>query len=195
MDSSPEGRSADASKAGRALDPESFRVRADALKWLLFDVDGVLTDGRLWYTAEGETLKAFDVRDGLGLKLAQRSGLRVGLFTGRTSEPLHRRAKELGLDHVIAASKDKASDFVDFLREHDLDAAEVGFMGDDLPDLPVLRRCGLAMTPRNGAEEVQAAVHWVVPRRGGDGAARAVVERVLKARGAWRPLIDELYSD
>ncbi|MEM8995442.1 MAG: hypothetical protein AAGF23_11705, partial [Acidobacteriota bacterium] len=81
MESSHEERDGDALTAGRALDPEAFRMRAEALEWLLFDVDGVLTDGRLWYSAAGETLKAFDVRDGLGLKLAQRAGLRVGLFT------------------------------------------------------------------------------------------------------------------
>ncbi|MEM1181335.1 MAG: HAD-IIIA family hydrolase [Acidobacteriota bacterium] len=181
-------------EAGRALDDHSFAERAARVRWLLFDVDGVLTDGRLWFSAAGETLKAFHVHDGLAIKLAQRAGLKIGLFTGRTSEPLHRRAKELDLDHVISASKDKASDFQAFLDDFSTAADEVAFVGDDLPDMPVMRRCGLAMTPANGAPEVKAAVHWVVPRRGGEGVARAVIERVLESRGAWRPLIDELYG-
>lgn len=180
--------------AGRALAPEALAKRAGGLRWLLFDVDGVLTDGRLWYTANGETLKAFHVHDGLAMKLAQRAGLHIGLFTGRTSEPLHRRAFELGLDHVISASKDKAADFESFLQEQGLDASAVGFVGDDLPDIPVLKRCGLAMTPQNGAPEVRERVHWVVPRDGGAGVARAAIELVLRSRGDWQRLVDELYD-
>ena len=180
--------------AGRPLDDAEIARRAAKLEWLLFDVDGVLTDGRIWYSAEGETLKAFHAHDGLAMKLAQRTGLKIGLFTGRTSEPLHRRARDLGLDHVISGSRDKAGDLETFLAEKGVEPFQIGFVGDDVPDLPVLRRCGLAMTPSNGAAEVKAAAHIVLPRRGGEGAARAAIELVLGVRGEWQPLIDELFG-
>ena len=181
-------------KAGRQLAAAEITRRAAALEWLLFDVDGVLTDGLVWYTAEGETLKPFHVHDGLAMKLAQRAGLKVGFFTGRTSEPLHRRARDLGLDHVISASRDKAADLETFLKEKKVRVEQIGFVGDDVPDLPVLRRCGLAMTPLDGVVEAKAAAHLVLPRRGGAGVARAAIELVLGARGDWQRLIAELFG-
>lgn len=168
----------------------SFSSRAKALDWLLFDVDGVLTDGRLWYTADGEQIKAFHVRDGLAFKLAQRAGLKVGVFTGRTSPPLERRCKDLGFDEAIFGSKDKRADFSAFLERHGTSPERVAFTGDDLIDLPVLGRVGLACCPSDAVVEVQAVVHHKLHTPGGHGAARELIERVLKARGAWQGLVD-----
>jgi 3-deoxy-D-manno-octulosonate 8-phosphate phosphatase (KDO 8-P phosphatase) len=171
------------------LDPE-LRERAHQLSWLLFDVDGVLTDGKLAYDADGEAIKFFHVRDGLGLKLAQRAGLRVGVLSGRRSPALQRRLEELGLDERILARSDKAHAFADFLERRHLVASQVAFVGDDLLDLPVLRRCGLSFAPANAAPEVRQGVDRVLSRRGGEGAVRETVELVLRARGDWEKVIE-----
>lgn len=175
------------------LDPE-LRERARRLTWLLFDVDGVLTDGKLAYDGDGETLKLFHVRDGLGLKLAQRAGLRVGVLSGRRSPALQRRLKELGLDERILARSDKAHAFADFLERRHLERQQVAFVGDDLLDLPVLRRCGLSFAPADAVPEVRQRVHRVLSRAGGEGAARETVELVLRARGEWESLVAEFLN-
>lgn len=171
------------------LGPE-LTARARRLAWLLFDVDGVLTDGHLVYGAEGERIKLFHVRDGLALKLAQRAGLKVGVLSGRRSPALQRRLKELALDERILARSDKLNAFTDFLERHRLDADEVAYIGDDLLDLPVLRRCGISFAPADAAAEVRQRVHRVLARAGGHGAAREMVELVLEARGEWDALIE-----
>lgn len=171
------------------LDQDLTR-RAEALRWLLFDIDGVLTDGRLWYTGEGETIKPFHVRDGLGLKLAQKAGLSIGLFSGRRSPPVEARARELGFDAWILGSGDKRADFAAFLEEKDMPAEAVAFIGDDLVDVPVLRCCGLAFAPADAVAEVRAVVHRVLSVPGGAGVARELVEMVLRARGEWDAIIE-----
>ncbi len=168
---------------------EAFARRAQRLEWLLFDVDGVLTDGILLYGRRGEQVKRFHVRDGLGFRLAQRTGLKVGLFSGRRSRPLDVRAAELGLDAVILGSKDKAADFRKFLELHDTAPGRVAFVGDDLIDLPVLGRCALSFAPADAAPEVRAMVHSVLETRGGQGAAREMIEAILKARGDWEKIV------
>lgn len=165
---------------------ESLCQRAEALQWLLFDVDGVLSDGRLVYTRWGEAVKQFNVRDGLGFRLAQGAGLKLGILSGRRSRPLERRASELDVDDVMLGSGDKGADLDRFLERHGTAASRVAFIGDDLPDLPVLGRCGLSFAPADAVDEVRAVVHRVLTRRGGDGAAREMIELVLRARGDWR---------
>jgi 3-deoxy-D-manno-octulosonate 8-phosphate phosphatase (KDO 8-P phosphatase) len=171
------------------LSDEEFAHRASALEWLLFDVDGVLTDGRLYYGADGERLKVFHVRDGLGLALARRAGLKVGILSGRPSRAVAARGRELGLDAVILDRSDKAAAFAEFLAERGTDPARVAYAGDDLLDLPVLRRCGLSFAPADAVAEVRAAVHRVLAAPGGREAAREMVEHVLRARGEWQRLL------
>lgn len=162
--------------------------RALDLEWLLTDVDGVLTDGRLFYGPRGENLKAFNVRDGLGLKLAQRAGLKVGVLSARSSSALNRRSSELGLDAVMAGSEDKGSAFERFLSRRTTSARRVAYIGDDLPDLAILGRVGLAFCPADAAPEVRAVAHVVLTCSGGKGAVREVVERLLEARGQWKEM-------
>lgn len=169
--------------------PGPLAERARDLEWLLFDVDGVLTDGRLWYTAEGESLKAFHVRDGLAFRLAQRAGLRIGLFSGRKSPPLERRARDLDFDTWIVGSKDKGADFRLFLERQGITAEKVGFIGDDLVDLPVIARCGLSFCPADAVPEVRQRVDLVLDTRGGAGVVREMVEGILEARGAWEGIV------
>jgi len=154
-------------------------------------VDGVLTDGRLVYGADGEHWKVFDVRDGLALKLAQRDGLRVGMLSGRESRALETRAQELGVDALVANRVDKAAAFGEFLAAQATAAGRVAYLGDDLVDLPVLLACGLSFAPADAVPEVRSRVHRVLARAGGRAAAREMVEVVLRARGAWERLTAE----
>jgi 3-deoxy-D-manno-octulosonate 8-phosphate phosphatase (KDO 8-P phosphatase) len=176
--------------APRALAPRALVSRAQGLEWLLFDVDGVLTDGILHYGHDGEILKRFHARDGMGFRLAQRAGLRLGLLSGRSGQPTETRAAELDFEAVILGSRDKAADFATFLRDHNTTAEQVAFAGDDLPDLPVLTRCGLSFAPADAAPEVLAAVDVVLETPGGRGAAREMIEKILKARDQWQDLVE-----
>ncbi len=146
----------------------------------------MLTDGGLYYDRRGHQLLRFNAKDGLGLKLAQQAGLKVGLLSGRTSAALDRRSAELGLDLCLSGVGDKGAAFDDFLERHHTEPARVAFIGDDLPDLMVLGRCGLAFAPADAVAEVRAVVHRVLDTAGGQGAAREMVEVILRARGAWQ---------
>jgi len=165
------------------LGPEQLQQRAQALRWLLVDVDGVLTDGRLYYGAEGESLKVFNAKDGQGMKLAQAAGLSVGLLSARGNAAVERRAEELGLDRLILRRHDKGTAFATFLEEEGLEEHQVAYVGDDLPDLAVLHLCGLGFCPADAATAVQETAHIVLRKEGGAGAVREAVEILLTARG------------
>jgi 3-deoxy-D-manno-octulosonate 8-phosphate phosphatase (KDO 8-P phosphatase) len=174
------------------LPSHQIEMRSRRLKLLLLDVDGVLTDGTLLMGPDGDEAKAFSIRDGSGIVWAQRTGLPVGLLTGRPSEVTNRRAAELGIEIVAQGDPGKAAAFEQILRGRGLTDAEVAYMGDDLIDLPVLRRAGISAAPADAAEEVKAAVHWVSRYSGGHGAVREFVELLLKSRGRWDALVRAL---
>jgi 3-deoxy-D-manno-octulosonate 8-phosphate phosphatase (KDO 8-P phosphatase) len=163
--------------------------RARKLRWLLLDVDGVLTDGRLVYGAGGETSKVFQVRDGLAIRLAQSAGLEVAILSGRSTRAVWTRARELAVDELMLGCRDKGEAFAEFLARRGVDAESVAYVGDDLPDLPVLTRCGLAFAPADAVQEVRRAVDRVLSCRGGEGVVREMVEEILRARGAWEGLV------
>ncbi|HEY6966268.1 MAG TPA: HAD hydrolase family protein [Burkholderiales bacterium] len=150
---------------------------------MLFDVDGVLTDGRLWYGDAGEAYKAFHVLDGHGIKMLQQTGTEVALLSGRRSQAVGARAAELGITHVLQAVEDKRAAFEALAARLGVDADQAGFMGDEVVDLPVLRRCGFASAPAQAHELVRAQAHYVARAPGGGGAAREVCEFVLRAQG------------
>lgn len=150
---------------------------------MLFDVDGVLTDGRLWYGPAGEALKSFHVLDGHGIKMLMEAGTAVGLLSGRDSPAVGKRAAELGIAHVLQGIDDKKSAFEALAARLGVSAAETGFMGDEVVDLPVLRLCGFACAPPQAHELVRSNVHYVTSARGGSGAAREACEFVLRAQG------------
>jgi 3-deoxy-D-manno-octulosonate 8-phosphate phosphatase (KDO 8-P phosphatase) len=143
----------------------------------------------MFYGADGEQWKVFDVRDGQGMKLAQRAGLKVGLLSGRESRALEARALELGVDVLIMRRDDKRAAFAEMLRAQRTTAARVAYMGDDLIDLPVLTVCGLSFAPADAAPDVLDRVHHVLARPGGRAAVREMIEVVLRARGAWDALV------
>jgi 3-deoxy-D-manno-octulosonate 8-phosphate phosphatase (KDO 8-P phosphatase) len=177
------------------MSDEELARRSRDLDWLLFDVDGVLTDGLLLYGPDGEGWKVFDVRDGLGLRLAQEAGLKIGILTGRGNAALEARAREIGFDALIQGRHDKDAAFTEFLTVHGAVPGRVAYMGDDLLDLPVLRRCSLAFAPADAVGEVRERVHRVVSRPGGRGAVREMCEIILRARGHWDELVAHLLVD
>ena len=150
---------------------------------MLFDVDGVLTDGKLWYGPAGEALKSFSALDGHGLKLLMQSGVAVGLLSGRNSPAVTVRAAELGIAHVLQGIEDKRGAFETLSAKLGIPAAEVGFMGDELIDLPVLKRCGFACAPREAQDLVRSHVHFVTQAAAGGGAAREVCDFLMRAQG------------
>lgn len=171
-----------------------MQERLRRLKLVLFDVDGVLTDGRIIFDNNGIETKAFDVKDGHGMKLLQRAGLRLGIITGRQSEVTAWRARELGIDIVFQGVKDKLDPYLQLLRTLGITDAEVGYMGDDLVDLPVLRRVGFAATVADAIEEIKPHVHYVTSRGGGCGAVREVCDLILKGSGKWALATDRYFS-
>lgn len=161
------------------------RERAKQVRLLLLDVDGVLTDGRIIYGNAGLEVLAFHVRDGLAIKSAQACGIIVGLLSGRKSEALLRRAEELSLDEVHTGVGNKMGVYRQLLMRYRLDDPQVAYMGDDLPDLPLLRQAGLGITVADAPAEVINAAHLVTSLPGGRGAVRETVEWLLKSQGVW----------
>ena len=161
------------------------------IKLLLFDVDGVLTDGRILIHADGTESKEFNIRDGAGIVWAQRAGLAVGLLSARLADATSVRATQLGITILVQGAANKLAGYQQILANAGLTDAEVGYMGDDLQDLPVLRRAGFSAAPADAAPEVLAAVTWVSSRPGGCGAARECIEHVLRAQGLWRGAVAE----
>lgn len=157
--------------------------RAARIRLLALDVDGVLTDGRLYFDNEGNELKAFCTRDGLGLKAVSQAGVTLALITGRASRIVANRAASLGIEHVYQGQDDKLAAFEDLLEKTGLPEAAVCYAGDDWIDLPVLLRAGLAVTVPAASEDVKTRCHWVTSREGGLGAVRELCDLLLEAQG------------
>src|SRR3954468_13521442 len=164
------------------------------LKLLLFDVDGVLTDGTILVHGDGTESKQFNIKDGAAMVWAQRAGLRIGLLSARSADATTVRAAQLGLTVVVQGSANKLAGYERILSDHGLTDAEVGYMGDDLQDLPVLRRAGFSAAPADAAADVRAAVAWISASGGGRGAARECIEHVLRAQGAWTAAVAEFFT-
>jgi 3-deoxy-D-manno-octulosonate 8-phosphate phosphatase (KDO 8-P phosphatase) len=163
--------------------------RAARIKLVLFDVDGVLTDGKILLHHDGTESKQFDIKDGTAVVWALRHGLTVGLLSARSSAATAQRAAQLGVTLVHQGVASKLDTFEQIVGDMMLDAEEVAYMGDDVLDLPVLARVGLSAAPADAAPDVRARVDWVSGYRGGDGAARELIEMILKAQQKWDALI------
>jgi len=196
----------------------SAKLRAKRIKLLLFDVDGVLTDGKLYilpapagiqqstqdhaakHSAQGgfalisQSLieaKGFHAHDGAAISLARLGGIKTGLITKRISDTVALRARDLKLEYVYQGIQDKLTVFKEILRQAGLDANQAAYVGDDVIDLPVMRNCGLAIAVANARAEVKAEAHYVTPHAGGDGALRDATEYILKAQGKWKRVVSE----
>jgi 3-deoxy-D-manno-octulosonate 8-phosphate phosphatase (KDO 8-P phosphatase) len=171
-----------------------MRERLQKIRLLLLDVDGVLTDGGIVYDDRGVQTKIFDVKDGHGLKLLQRAGLRVGIITGRQSEVVNIRARELGIEVVHQGAREKLVPYREVLAGLGLTDAEVAYVGDDLPDLPVMQRVGWSAAPADAVEEVRAQADYVTVCGGGRGAVREVCELLLKETGRWAEVTSRYFG-
>jgi len=198
------------------------KARAQKIRLILFDVDGVLTDGKIWifpapsgtqqsvlqqsakHVGEGGfgfhrtaliEAKGFHAHDGTAISLARLAGVKTGLITKRISETVALRARDLKIDHLHQGIQDKASVFRQILEKEGITAANAAFVGDDVIDLPVMRLVGLAIAVKNARPEVKAEAHWTTPHAGGDGAARDAIEYILKAQGKWKKVVDDYISE
>ena len=180
------------------------KTRAKKIKLLLFDVDGVMTDGKLWlfpapadpplakearsgapYTLNMIEAKGFHAHDGTAISLARLAGLKTGLITRRSSETVALRARDLKLDYAYQGAMVKIKVLEEILEKEEITASEAAYIGDDVIDLPVMRRCGFAIAVANARDEVKKEAHWVTPHAGGDGAVRDAVEYILRVQGSW----------
>ena len=163
--------------------------RAAKIKLVLFDVDGVLTDGKILMHADGSESKTFDIKDGTGIVWALRQGLTVGFLSARSSAATAQRAAQLGVTLVHQGVRSKLDTYDQIVDGLILEDDQTAYMGDDLLDLPVLMRVGLATAPADAATEVRSRVHWVTNSKGGSGAARELIEVILRAQGRWEALL------
>ena len=168
--------------------------QASKIKLLLFDVDGVLTDGKILLHADGSESKTFDIKDGTGIVWAQRAGLTVGILSARNSAATSQRAAQLGITLIHQGVKSKLETYDQIADSLMLEDEQVAYMGDDVLDLPVLLRVGLAAAPADAVEEVRSRVHWVSRCQGGAGAARELIELILRAQDRWDSLVASYLS-
>ncbi len=170
-------------------DKEDIAAKVKLVRLLILDVDGIMTDGSIVYDNEGGETKTFNVRDGHGIKLMMKAGLSLALITARSSQAVLRRADELGITLVYQGTRDKLSAFEEILEETSLEQGQTAYMGDDIIDIPVLKRAGFSVTVPDAASEVKERVDYITEKKGGRGAVREVVEMILKEQGKWEGVI------
>lgn len=168
-------------------------ARAAKIRLLICDIDGVLTDGRLYFTADGHELKSFHARDGHGLKLLQRTGVQAAVISGRSSPAVALRMSSLGIEHVFQGRENKLEPFQELLGRLDLKAEQAAFVGDDVLDLPLLRRVGLAVAVADAHFTLRETVHWVTAQPGGLGAVREVCDLIMLAQGRLQGIIESYH--
>jgi 3-deoxy-D-manno-octulosonate 8-phosphate phosphatase (KDO 8-P phosphatase) len=162
-----------------------FKKKLNHIKGFVFDVDGVFTDGKIFILPDGKQMRNMNVKDGYAVHFATKKGYPIGIITGGKCESIRVRFEELGLTDIYIASKDKRADFATFLAKHNITANDVLYMGDDLPDLLVMKTAGLATCPHDAAKEIIEISHYVSDKRSGDGCVRDVIEQTLKLQGKW----------
>jgi len=170
----------------------ALRRKLKKVRMLLLDVDGVLTDGGIFLGGDGQELKRFHVQDGLGIRMIRLGGIKVGIITGRRSEAVTVRAQELHVDALYQGVADKLDAFNRILESYDIQDEEICYVGDDLSDLPVMKRSGVAVAVKNARTEVKRVSDYITRNSGGEGAVREVVEIILKAQGKWKAVLEKI---
>ncbi len=173
---------------------DALTQKAQAIRLVILDVDGVLSDGGIYVTDHGEFFKRFYVRDGLGIKMLQKAGIPVAIITGRESQILKTRCEELGITELYQNQRFKVPAFEALLKKLGIDEQAVAYMGDDIPDLPLLKRVGLSSSPSDADPDIQALVNFVSPFPGGQGAVRSLAELILRAQGRWFDLVEQTFE-
>ncbi|MFH1102717.1 MAG: HAD-IIIA family hydrolase [Pseudomonadota bacterium] len=166
-----------------------IETRLKQVKLLAMDVDGVLTDGSIIYNEHGEEIKIFNVKDGLGIRFLIKAGLMVCIVTGRASGALLQRCRNLGIHHVYDGIADKAAILPVILKDMQVSAGEIAFIGDDLPDLPLMRQVGLSIGVSDAHDLIRQSADWITSAKGGAGAVREVCEMILNSKGLWNPAL------
>jgi len=172
----------------------TLKERASNIRMLVLDVDGVLTDGKLYFDHAGNEMKAFNTRDGLGMKALQQCGIEIAVITGRKSGAVAQRMSQLDIKHVYQGRDDKLNAFLHLLDITGLDARQVCFAGDDWIDIPVLMRAGLAVSVADAEERVKEHAHWITKRNGGEGAVREICNLILAAQDKQQLILDEILA-
>ncbi len=170
------------------MDTES---RAKKISLLILDVDGVLTDGQLLFSDQGEAMKVFNTQDGLGISAANQAGLKTAIITGRETEMVRRRGAELNITDVFQGAKDKLQAYHQLLHKYSLQPDQVAYIGDDINDLAVMTRVGLACAVANAVADVKKRAHFITTRQGGQGAVREVIELILRSQGKWETIVND----
>ncbi len=170
---------------------EEALARMSGIRMIIFDVDGVLSDGKLYYGGQGEAFKTFFVRDGLGISLARQSGIKSAIITGRKSDIVEQRGKELKIDAVYQGNLYKIKAYEELKKNFSLADEEIAYIGDDVVDLPIMTKVGLAAAVGDATDEVKSIAHVVSDFKGGEGAVRQIIEFILKAQGKWQILIND----
>lgn len=173
----------------------ALTLKAKKIKLLLLDVDGVMTDNRLIYGDDGQEYKAFYTRDGHGMVMLQKSGIDIGIITGRESPLVANRMRDLKVKHLYQGVPDKLPTFLELVNKLSLKMSEIAYVGDDILDLPILTRVGLSVTPADGDQEVKSRVDYISQYRGGQGCVREVCEILMKAQGSWQTHMDFYLRD
>jgi 3-deoxy-D-manno-octulosonate 8-phosphate phosphatase (KDO 8-P phosphatase) len=171
-----------------------MKQKLKKIKMILFDVDGVLTDGSIIYTDKGTEIKAFNIQDGMGITLARKSGLLTGIITGRLSSMVSRRAEELKIDSISQGSFNKLEPYLEILEKHNLNDEEICYIGDDIVDMVILNRVGFSAAVANAREEVKAICDYITVASGGQGAVREVIDLILKRQGKFDVIIDSIVN-
>ena len=164
-------------------------ARASKIKLIIFDVDGVLTDGKLIFSADGELFKSFHAQDGLGISLLHKAGIKTAIITGRTSDIVKFRSKELNITDVYQGAKNKVNAFEELKEKYALALDEIAYVGDDLIDLPIMIKVGLACAVHNAVMDVKTRSHYISEAAGGNGAVREISELILKAQDKWDDIV------
>lgn len=169
---------------------KNYKTLLKDINTFVFDIDGVLTDGTVLVTTEGELLRSMSVKDGYALKTAVQSGYQVCIISGGSNEGVRKRLAGLGIEHIYLGSSQKSGIFDQFINEHSIDLANVLYMGDDIPDIPPMKKVAIAACPQNAVPEVKEICNYISHKNGAEGCARDVIEQVLKVRGDWAKLFD-----
>ncbi len=175
--------------------PQNIANKAQKIKLLILDVDGVMTNNMLIYSDDGLESKTFNTRDGHGMVLLQKSGIEIGIITGRKSQLVANRMQDLKVKHVYQGVPDKLPTFLKLVADLGLSLNEIAYIGDDILDLPILMRIGLAVTPANGDEEVKSRVDYISSYKGGEGCVREVCEIILRSQNLWQQHMDFFLRD
>lgn len=170
------------------------RKRVEQIKYLVIDVDGTMTDAGIYYDEHGNELKKFCTKDGAGYFAARQAGMKLMVLTGRECQATTRRMQEMKFDYIVQNIKDKSAYLEDFMKKNGIRREEIGYIGDDLNDLPPMKLCGFTGCPADACEEVKACVDYVADTKGGSGAVRDVICALLKARGEWEQAVAAVYG-